>query len=235
MEKKTNSGIIVLMGIIIVVLAILCVLFATNIISLNINLKSKNDESSDSVNIDDNINDAINDENNYDRDEIILKLKEALTDDEWVKNNLYSKINCFGEEVDDENQNLFFLTFSYEENNPIVLVENSTIDDFILILYKVYFSNGTVMVENVTGDVKHPSQGQFSIDESQGLVVYEYAHMGYYTFTAYDIKSDKITTYDTYKCDTGNCDYEYKGDKQYNSLSYIKTELTSENISNYLK
>ena len=44
-KEKSNRGIIiVLMGIIIVILVILCVLFATNVISLNVNNKSKNEE-----------------------------------------------------------------------------------------------------------------------------------------------------------------------------------------------
>ena len=35
MEKKSNKGIMILMGIIIVILAVLCILFATNTITFN--------------------------------------------------------------------------------------------------------------------------------------------------------------------------------------------------------
>ena len=35
MEKKNNKGIIILIGVIIIILAVLCVLFATNTITFN--------------------------------------------------------------------------------------------------------------------------------------------------------------------------------------------------------
>lgn len=235
-DKKSNTGIIIiLMGIIIVILAILCVLFATNMISLNIDSNSKNDEINDTINKNENIDNTDNNKNSYDREEIILKLKETLSDNEWIKNNLYSKEDCFGNEVNIEKQNLYFLTLSYEENNPIVLVLNSTYDDFITVCYKVYFHDGTVVAKNITDFIGHPGHGGFSVDENQGLVIYSWAHMGDYKFTAYDIKNDEIKIYDEYTCDTGNCDYEYKGSKKYNNLSSISTELTNDNINNYLK
>lgn len=236
MKEKSNRGIIiVLIGIIIVILVILCVLFATNVISLNINNQPKSKENNDVINTKENIDNTVDNENSYNREDIILKLKEALSDNEWVKNNLYSKQDCFGNEVNSENQDLYFLTLYDEENNPIVIVLNSTYDNFISICYKVYFYNGDVVAKNITGSIGHPGHGGFSVDEKQGLVIYNFAHMGNYKFTAYDIKNEEIKIYDEYTCDTGNCDYEYKGNKKYDNFSPISTELTNDNINNYLK
>ena len=58
--------------------------------------------------------------------------------------------------------------------------------------------------------------------------------MGNYTFTAYDVKNNETNVYDKYECTTGQCEYEYKGDKTYN-ITAIDKELTKTNLDTLLK
>ena len=58
--------------------------------------------------------------------------------------------------------------------------------------------------------------------------------MGNYTFTAYDVKNNETNVYDKYECTTGQCEYEYKGDKTYN-IPAIDKELTKTNLDTLLK
>lgn len=233
-NDKSKNIIIALLIVIIIILGALVALFATNTISLNTNTKEEN------TNIDDNSNninstdtDINNDEQKVSRDDIIIKLKDSLTNQDWVKENLYSEENCFGSEIDTTTQNLKFIVLSNSEDNPIVIVLNYTDEKFINTTYKVYYKDGKILAQNITGYVEHPSHVGFSVDKNQGLVISTYMHMGNYIFKAYDVKNDEIKIYDEYQCVTGDC-YEYKGDKTYD-ISDISIELTDENINSYIK
>ena len=168
------------------------------------------------------------------REELIAKLKEKLTDENWIKENLYSKKNCFGQEVNNSNQELTFEVLEDNEKNPIVIVSNYSFENFIVACYKVYVKNNEVIAKNINDSIGHPSHIGFSIDKNQGLVIANWAHMGNYIFTAYDIKNDEIKVYDKYECNTGQCEYVYKGEKSYN-ISEFSKELNKDNINTYLK
>lgn len=242
MRKKNNNGILVglLIGIILMLLIII-VLITTNTISFNTKKTNNNNqvtEKEDSGNKDNNTsnqttnNNESNNKNN--REEVIKKLKEKLTNETWIKENLYSKKNCFGQEVNNLNHELTFEVLKDNENNPIVIVSDYSFDNFIVACYKVYVKNNEVVAKNVNDSIGHPSHVGFSIDKNQGLVITNWAHMGDYIFTAYDIKNDEIKVYDKYECKTGQCEYEYKGEKSYN-ISEISKKLTNDNINEYLK
>lgn len=234
--KSDNSKniIIALLVVIIIILGALVVLFATDTISFNSKINN-NELSNENIVDEDSINDDINnDEQVVSRDDIIEKLKTTLTDEEWIKAHLYSKENCFGEKVEVSNQKLTFTMLTDEKNNPIVIVLNDTFENYIKVIYKVYYSDGEILVKNVAGHVSHPGHTGVCVDKNQGLVIETFAHMGCYLFTAYDVKNDEIKIYDEYNCTTGNCDYEYKGEKEYNCSS-ISIELNSNNVNNNIK
>ena len=125
---------------------------------------------------------------------------------------------------------------SNSQNNPIVIILNETSESFILTSYKVYYENGEVLAKNITDSISHPSHINITVDQEQGFVIYTYMHMGYYSLTGYDVKNNEIKIYDKYEyeCTTGECDYEYKGEKEYNAI-YPEHELNITNINNYIK
>ena len=240
MKKKKNNGAFIglLIGIIIMLLIVVG-LFATNTISFNTKEASTNNqtkENKEEKSNKQNNNETKNEKEvqNNNREELITKLKEKLTDETWIKENLYSKENCFGEKVNNSNQELKFEVLKDNDNNPIVIVSDYSFDNFIVACYKVYIENNEVVAKNVDGKIGHPSHIGYSIDKTQGLVISTWGHRGDYKFTAYDIKNDEIKVYDEYTCNTGQCEYEYKGDKTYN-ITEIDKELTPDNINNYLK
>ncbi|MBQ6495220.1 MAG: hypothetical protein IJI49_04385 [Bacilli bacterium] len=212
---KKNVVIIVLIVIIILLLSAFGFLVSTDVISFN--KKSKEEP----VILKDN------------REMIVSKLKEALTDDEWVKENLYVKENCFGQKREKFSSVLKFEVIDDNNNNPIVIVDDYSIDDFISASFKVYF-DGEKVVSKMIGAVGHPGHSGFSIDKNQGLVVVVYGHMGNFVQLAYDVKGEEVTEYDEYRCDTGDCEYVYKGDKSYN-LTDFSIELNDENVYKYVK
>ena len=211
---KKNAIIIVLVIIILLLLGTFCFLVSTNVISFN---KKKEEP----VILKDN------------REMIVSKLKEALTDDEWIKENLYVKENCFGQKREKFSSVLKFEVIDDNNNNPIVIIDDYSIDDFISASFKVYY-DGDKVVSKEIGAVGHPGHSGFSIDKKQGLVVVVYGHMGNFAQLAYDVKGDEITDYDEYRCDTGNCEYVYKGDKTYN-LTDFAIELNDDNVYKYVK
>ena len=211
---KKNAIIIVLVIIILLLLGTFCFLVSTNVISFN---KKKEEP----VILKDN------------REMIVSKLKEALTDDEWIKENLYVKENCFGQKREKFSSVLKFEVIDDNNNNPIVIIDDYSIDDFISASFKVYY-DGDKVVSKEIGAVGHPGHSGFSIDKKQGLVVVVYGHMGNFAQLAYDVKGDEITDYDEYRCDTGDCEYVYKGDKTYN-LTDFAIELNDDNVYKYVK
>lgn len=231
MEKqKNNKGVIALLIVIIIILGVLCVLFATDTISFNFGKVDNDDNSTENVNEDGENNFDVKVE--YSREEIVLKLKNALSDKEWVKNNLYSGENVFGDEVLTDNQELTFLVLADEKNNPVIIVRNYSQDDFLNICYKVYFDGDEVLVKNIIGRLAHPSHEEFSVDMEKGLVISTYMHMGSHIVTSYDVKMDEIEEKELYSCTTGKCDYSYEYE---GNLTYILTELNNTNINEYIK
>ena len=238
MEKKNNNGVLIglLIGIIIMLLIFVC-LFATNTISFNNKAAPNNNQAKE--NAQENNEEKSNKQNNNEtqnnnREELITKLKEKLTDETWIKENLYSKENCFGEKVNNSSQELKFEVLNDNDNNPVIIVSDYSFDNFIVACYKVYIKNNEVVVKNVDGKIGHPSHIGYGVDIKQGLVISTWGHMGDYKFTAYDIKNDEIKVYDEYTCNTGQCEYEYKGEKSYNTTD-ISKELTPDNLNTYLK
>ena len=238
MEKKNNNGVLIglLIGIIIMLLVFVC-LFATNTISFNNkevtnnqtkeNTRENNEEKSSKQNN--------NETQNNNREELIAKLKEKLTDEIWVKENLYSKKNCFGEDVKNLNQEIKFEVLEDNDNNPVVIVSDFSYENFLVACYKVYVENNIVVVKLVDGGIGHPGHTGYSVDKNQGLVISSWLHQGNYIFSAYDVKNNEIKLYDKYECvSSDTCTGEYKGDKKYN-VTEIDKELTPDNINNYLK
>lgn len=167
------------------------------------------------------------------REEIVSKLKESLNDQEWVKENLYAKENCFSEKLGDIEHHLTFTLVQDNNNNPIVVVLEKDDDNFILACYRVYYLDGNVVAESITGHVEHPGHAYFTVDKEQGLVLYNWAHMGEYSFISFDVKKKNIDVYDRYNCDD-DCPTEYNGDKTYNP-SDISIDLNESNIETYIK
>ena len=229
-SKKSNGGLVGFLIGIVVMLLVFVGLLATNTISFS-SKSNSNTNMSNGNKVEDN---TVQNNNNNNRDFVIDLLKTTLSNQEWVNENLYSKENCFGNKVEKDKQELKFEVLSDNNNNPIIIVSDYSFDDFVVACYKVYVNNGKVISKSVDGLIGHPSHIGYSVDKEQGLVVSNWGHQGNYQFIAYDVKSDDIKEYDKYKCDTGNCVYEYKGDKKYN-LSDISIELNSDNINKYIK
>ena len=171
-------------------------------------------------------------QSNYDK--VVSKLKDALTDSNWINENLYSKENVFGNSIDRTDQELKFEVLHDSKNYPIVIVEDISYDKALIVCYKVFVDNDSVIVKNITGDIGHSGHMHFGIDKNQGIVFYIWMHMGNYSFKAYDVKEKEIKVYDEYNCNTGRCEEQYKGNKTYNE-SNISIEMNNENIENYVK
>ena len=169
---------------------------------------------------------------NYDK--VVAKLKDSLMNSDWVNENLYSKKNAFGDFVDRTEQELKFEVLRDSKSNPIVIVEDISYDKALIVCYKVFVDNDSVIIKNVTGNIGHSGHMEFGIDKNQGIVFYNWMHMGNYSFKAYDVKEKEITIYDEYNCNTGKCEEEYKGNKTY-SFSNISLEFNKDNIEKYVK
>ncbi|MBR3161137.1 MAG: hypothetical protein IKF19_00195 [Bacilli bacterium] len=236
MERSDSKGGLVV-GILIGIIIMLVVgigLVATNIVSFNGKASEKSENTETNNKQESEFETDEEKRVTTDREEAVTKLKEVLTNDTWVKENLYSKKNCFGEDASDANHELTFEVLTDDNSNPIVIVLDDAPNDFIRDAFKVYYYNGEVKVKKVIDGMVHPGHGGFIVDIKQNLVIVEWGHMGDYAFTAYDVKSDEIKKYDEYRCDTGNCEYEYKGEKIYNTTG-IDKKLNVDNINTYLK
>lgn len=229
-EKGKNILIIIVLLVIVVTLITFIVLVLTN--TININIGKNNTNESSHYTVDNSLDDETGQVNSEEENKV-TKLKEKLLDETWVKDNLYSKKDCFGKDVNLDNQKLTFNVLQDNSGNPIVIVLDLSYDDFVVVPYKVYVNDGIVKVDNIIGQVGHPSHIGFSVDQKQGLVIGSWGHMGNYSFKAYDVKDNEIKVVDEYDCKTGNCDYEYKGNKEYN-LTGITIELTKDNIEKYV-
>lgn len=226
--EKSGKGLIIAIIIVLIVL-ILCLLYVTGMI--NFNDSDNRNEGSSTKTVEKN--DKDNKKEEISREEIVSKLKESLNNQEWVQENLYPKVNCFGEEIRNIDHHFTFTLVQDKNNNPIVVVLEKDDENFILACYRVFYNGEKIIAESITGNTEHPANVYFKVDKEQGLVLYNWAHMGEYSFISFDIKDKKINVYDRYNCDD-DCPYEYKGDKTYNP-SDISIDLNESNIETYIK
>ena len=160
MEKKNNSLVIILMGVIIVILAVLCVLFATD----TINLKSNKSNNSTNSNIIDDSN---------------------LINNSETENNDNSSENNNGEgEVVESNSNKFDINNIETELTDIEKSEIDRIDvfdfgegvNYTARDYHAYlYLNGDVLLSNVVHGTGETSQNYLEIHNVKEMIKFEIA------------------------------------------------------------
>ena len=233
MDKKKNIIIIVLSIILILLVAFIALLMTDTIKIEDIRNKIFGDEKE----VKETTKDEVAEENQEnEKSEILSKLKESLTNKEWINSNLLQE-NCFGDKITDfDTIKLTFSVLNDINDNSIVVVQaynyESNQDNWINKVYKAYY-NGSDIVADLIGTV-HPGHGGFSIDVDQGLIVSDYLHMGEMSVTIYDIKEPEIKKIDYLKFNDES-ERIQKLDEYNIKTSDISIELNKDNINNYLK
>jgi len=162
----------------------------------------------------------------------IAELKTALTNYEWVKENLYMHRNVFGEKVfGDEEQYVSFEIINKANNNPIIvtLAEGAGSKQISIVRYQ----DNKVTVEN--WEPAHASHCGFEINND--ILVANYAHMGTWEYHVYKISNDSTKKIEENSGSIGEKeDYtELQKIKNKYSTKLFEKELNSVNIVKYLK
>jgi hypothetical protein len=194
---------------------------------------------------------------NYDT--AIAEIKKCLNDENWVKNNITMKYDCFSQIIDDSKQHKHtFITLSNNANQmPIIVVNDMLLDDYgydtCFQLYVVSFENGKVITNPASEYSNHSGHCYMKVDPNNRIMYYVYGHMGNgmtsYSNILYN-KFEKVDSFSyTYNSEDVRSEFETedgreitedevkKIEEKYKNCNFysIETELNSQNIDTYVK
>ena len=234
---------------------------STNNININ-NSESTTNNVNNSNSSKTNLNNTENVLTNSSESLEISELKKCLKDKEWLKNNVFMKKNCFGNNIEG-NQTLTFMKLKAVDNKkPMVAVKTTSEKDLSSEVFLVSYSEGKVTAKSITGFALHIGHSDVQIDPNNQMADHTYFHMGVVKDTYINLKnsntefldsigyyfeldenglekkSDFIKHYGEENNNTNITEEEYNNIKsKYNNYKFydIATELTDSNIDKYLK
>ena len=235
-----------------------------NGINNNVNNSGNNNVNNNANNsINTNVNNSENNVAKNDVDSVgISEIKKCLKDREWLKNNVFMKKNCFGNNIEG-NQTLTFMKIkAVDKNAPMVAIKATSERDLSREVFLVSYNDGKVTSKSITGFAMHISHADVQIDPNNQMANNTYFHMGVvkdsyinlknsnpefldsigYYFeldeNGVEKKSNFSKHYGLEENDTNITEIEYNNLKsKYNNYKFydITTELTDSNIDKYLK
>ena len=130
---------------------------------------------------------------NHSVNEVALAaIREALKDENWVKENLMMKNTCFGDEIS-ENQELTFKKVGKDK----VVVEAFAYDsnDFGVACTIVSYQDGKVVTHSEPSleAPAHPGHTGYGVNSENEMLASYYMHMGYYMDSYFQINSNNLT------------------------------------------
>ena len=184
--------------------------------------------------------------------QVLKKIRNALKDKKWVKNNIKMKQTVFGTEITGK-QTLFFGKL---KNKELVAIEAVSEEDISVQMFLVGYNNGKIIATSSTEGPMHYFHGGPYIDLNSGFAGIGSLHMGYEYNKYFKASNVKFTELDEFQNNAGAMSddtfYEINGkkvsEKKYNeklnkyskynfSSLQIKGghKLTTKNIDKYVK
>ncbi len=260
---KNKKSMIIILAIIIILVMILSVFLViinkqndkkqSNNISQdnNYNTLKENDINNENNNV--NVNNVGVSQNSVDNNiikdnPVILSPKEAFTrclsDQTWIKDNLYLKTDCFNKAINsDEKQTVKFIKISEENwSAPVVLVYTECDSRQSNQCYVLTYQNGNIEVKSMDDRPSSKSHTSYKVNKSDKIIFKEsqYSEGEYYNI--YNITEEGIQNICSIKrnnqvVDTNMVYKYYYNDKeinenQYNSIinQYIKKFVKKEDF-----
>ncbi len=253
MEKKNNRGIIILMGVIIVILAVLCVLFATNTITFN-HQKIKNE-------IENQENTSTKENEDKDTKEVLNNISVIFSEEKECENGCQKKISTTSGEkilyVSQSEVKLDDKVIYKAAEGPISLLQVSVYNDIVIffeteaLISKMYiYDIEGNEIKTITRFIdKDDNQYQIYPSYSQNAI-FNISEDGTISFAGTKhIQGGSASSYITNLgetidlCESGN-EYKdneivsaifkmkYLGNYKFDDISYVSTKTTIKDIRN---
>ena len=253
MEKKSNKGIMILMGVIIVILAVLCVLFATNTITFN-HQKIKNE-------IENQENTSTKENEDKDTKEVLNNISVIFSEEKECENGCQKKVSTTSGEkilyVSQSEVKLDDKVIYKAAEGPISLLQVSVYNDIVIffetesLISKMYiYDIDGNEIKTITRFIdKDDNQYQIYPSYSQNAI-FNISEDGTISFAGTKhIQGSSASSYITNLgetidlCESGN-EYKdneivsaifkmkYLGNYKFDEISYVSTKTTIKDIRN---
>ncbi|MBR0428359.1 MAG: hypothetical protein IJK18_09235 [Clostridia bacterium] len=165
--------------------------------------------------------------------QVLKKIRNALKDKKWVKNNIKMKQSVFGTKIIG-GQTLYFGKL---KNKELVAIEAVSEENYSVQMFLVGYKNGKVVATSSTEGPMHYFHGGPYIDLNSGVAGIGSLHMGYEYNKYFKVSSVKFKELDEFQNNAGAMSddtfYQINGkkvsQKKYNSTlkKYSKYNFTS--------
>ena len=169
--------------------------------------------------------------------QVLKKIRNALKDKKWVKNNVKMKFTAFDTKIEGKQE----LYFGKIKNKELVAVEAVSPDAYSVQMFLVGYKNGKVVATSSTRIPVHYFHGGPCIDLNNGVAAVVSLHMGYMYERYFKVSNVKFKDLATFEDNEGamenNTFYEKKKKKvskskyQKEMKKYSKYKLSSLQIS----
>lgn len=177
-NKKLVIGIIITICALFIILVIIQALLRDSSETPSANFVSNQSENNADTTLD-TVNNSVNEVNNLIAENTVNNVveneqkitadeayKKALLDENWVKENLYLKENCFGKTIDSSiKQNVKFIRVKLEESStPIVLIYTESKKQTSCQCFIMTYSNGEIQVNSLDSGIGHSSHVAYGVN-----------------------------------------------------------------------
>lgn len=160
-------------------------------------------------------------------------IRNALKDDEWVKENVMMKNDCFGEEASGDQE----LTFRMVGKNRVVVQAFSYDEVFGIAETIVAYKDGEVVTYSYPEltNPAHPGHIGYGVNTEDEMLAAYFMHMGFYENAYYSIGDnmlEEVANFSGYEYDeNGNYSQNESGDIYINTTIRIDGVETNEKLT----
>ena len=133
--------------------------------------------------------------------QVLKKIRNALKDKKWVKNNVKMKYNAFSSEMESKYKQTLY--FGKLINKELVAIEAVAEDAYSVQMFIVGYKNGRVVASPQTKTPIHYYHGGPYIDLKNGIAGFGTLHMGYEYSQYYKVSNVKFTSLITFQNNAG--------------------------------
>ncbi|DAA91462.1 TPA: hypothetical protein CPT93_07820 [Candidatus Gastranaerophilales bacterium HUM_7] len=178
------------------VIIILLIVLIIILLFFSINKKdNKNQNSIKTNNISNETNTSVNNSSNKissGNKKVNEKLRKNFSDYDWLQNNIYIRKNCFGKDVNLENQQVFKYMKVYKQNSdePIILIYAECEKESSNQLFMVTSQDEGLNVTSLTETATHLSHNVYKFNSEEKVVYQKINYENSEEYVIYKITDD---------------------------------------------
>lgn len=160
----------------------------------------------------------------------IVRIEQLLSNETWLKSNIYLKEDCFGNQIQSNvKQKMYFIKKDIETYEiPIIIIKVECIDANSSRCYALTYNNGEVKVNPLGDKVDHISHVEYNMDSTSEIIYKKTQYSDEETYDIYSISDKELKKISTISMKNKIIDSTTKNIYYYNENECTEDQYTNE-------